>query len=80
MVNMKNPGEEVEKDTSIIAYELAVHTCAASIAQWADEIAAMVPTDGRIADPQVKEEAAKDADAVAAEARTLMAGIKVEDD
>ncbi|KAF3054144.1 hypothetical protein E8E11_011905 [Didymella keratinophila] len=77
MANMMDPEEEVSKDTLIRAYELAVHDCAASLAQWADEIAAMVPGDGRIADPRVKEQAAKDAAAVAAEARTLMADNKL---
>lgn len=67
-------------DTLIREHQLAVHTCSASIAQWADEIAAMVPRDGRIADPQVKEQAGKDAAAVADEARKLMADTKVEED
>lgn len=64
------PAEDASEDTLFRAYELAIYGYAASIA-------AMVPGDGRIAETQVKEQAAKDAAAVAAEARTLMADIKL---
>ncbi|KAJ4339190.1 hypothetical protein N0V87_003364 [Didymella glomerata] len=64
------PVEDASEDILFRAYELAIHGYAASIA-------AMVPGDGRIAETQVKEQAAKDAAAVAAEARTLMADIKL---
>lgn len=64
------PAEDASEDTLFRAYELTIYGYAASIA-------AMVPGERRIAETQVNEQAAKGAAAVAAEARTLMADIKM---